>query len=51
MENKNKDLKTVLADEGMILLKSDHISIGSRIPISNGADAIVAKETELSKIR
>lgn len=51
MENKNKDLKTVPADEGITLLKSDNICIGSRIPIPNGADAIVAEETELSKIR
>lgn len=46
MDIKNKDLKTALADEGITLLKSDNICIGSRIPLPNGAVGIVAEETD-----
>lgn len=47
MDIKNKDLKTALADEGIMLLKSDNICIGGRIPLPNGAVGIVAEETEV----
>ena len=46
----NKDLKTALADEGIMLLKSDNICIGNRIPLPNGAVGIVAEETEVNKL-
>lgn len=42
----NEDLKIALADENIVLLKSDNICIGGKIPLSNGATAIIAEETE-----
>lgn len=49
MDIENKDLKTALADEGIILLKSDNICIGSRIPFPDGAVGIIAEEVEVSE--
>lgn len=46
----NKDLKTALADEGIMLLKSDNICIGGRIPLTNGAVGIVAEEMDINKL-
>lgn len=46
----NEDLKMALADEGIMLLKSDNICIGSRIPLPNGAVGIVAEETDAKKL-
>lgn len=46
MDIANKDLKTALADENVVLLKSDNICIGGKIPLPNGAVGIVAEETE-----
>lgn len=46
----NKDLKIALADERIMLLKSDNICIGSRIPLPNGVVGIVAEETEVDKL-
>lgn len=46
----NKDLKIALADEGIMLLKSDNICIGDRIPFSNGAVGIVAEKTDAKKL-
>lgn len=48
MDIENNDLKAALADENIILLKSDNICIGSKIPLPNGAVGIVAEETEVS---
>ena len=49
MDNKNKSLKTVLADEGITILKSDNICIGGRIPFPNGIVGIVAEETNMKQ--
>lgn len=46
MDIENKELKQAFADEGIMLLKSDNICIGGRIPLPNGAVAIVVKESE-----
>ena len=46
MNMENEDLKTALADEGIVLLKSDNICIGGTMPLPNGAVGIVAEETE-----
>ncbi len=46
----NKDLKTALTDENIILLKSDNICIGGRISFPNGAVGIIAEETDIEKI-
>lgn len=42
----NENLKEALADENIVLLKSDNICIGGKIPLPNGAIAIIAEETE-----
>ncbi len=44
----NNDLKVTLADENIMLLKSDNICIGGKIPLPNGAVGIIAEETEES---
>lgn len=46
MNIENEDLKTALADEGIMLLKSDNIWIGSSIPLPNGILGIVAEEVK-----
>lgn len=50
METENKELKKAFADEGIILLKSDNICIGGRIPLPNGVVGIVAEETDVEKL-
>lgn len=50
MDIENKDLKTALADEGVILLKSDNICTGERIPLPNGAVGISAGEADVNKL-
>ncbi len=39
-------LKKALADENIRVLKSDNISIGGKIPLSDGTLGIVFEETE-----
>lgn len=51
MDIENKNLKVALADEGIMLLKSDNIRIGSDIPLPNGAVGIVAEEADVKKSR
>lgn len=46
MNIENKELKKSLADENIILFKSDNICIGEKIPLPNGAVGIIAEETE-----
>lgn len=47
MTIENVDLKTALADENIILLKSDNICIGGSLPLPNGVVGIIAEETEV----
>ena len=51
MDIENKNLKVALADEGIMLLKSDNIRIGSDIPLPHGALGIVAEEADFKKSR
>ena len=50
MNIENKDLKASLADEGIVLLKSDNICIGIRMPLPNGTAGIVAEEVDVKKL-
>lgn len=47
MNIENRDLKTALADENIMLLKSDNICIGGKLPLPNGAVGIIAEEKEV----
>lgn len=47
MNIENVDLRKALADENIMLLKSDNIRIGGSIPLPNGAVGIIAEETEV----
>ena len=47
MNIENVDLKTALADENIILLKSDNICIGGSLLLPNCAVGIIAEETEV----
>jgi len=42
----NKDLKAAFVDEGIILLKSDNICLGGKIPLPGGGVGIVVEETQ-----
>ena len=48
MDIENEALKSALADENIMLLKSDNICIGGKIPLPNGTVGIVAEESEVS---
>lgn len=41
-----KELKEALADENILVLKSDNICIGSKVLLPNGAVGIIFEETE-----
>lgn len=42
----NEELKRSLIEEGILLLKSDNICIGEKIPISNHITGIIAEQEE-----
>ncbi|MBD5463811.1 MAG: hypothetical protein HDR24_12285 [Lachnospiraceae bacterium] len=44
---KSEDLKIAFADEGIMLLKSDNIYLGGKIPLPGGGVGIVVEEMEL----
>lgn len=44
---KSEDLKIAFADEGIMLLKSDNICLGGKIPLPGGGVGIVVEEVEL----
>ena len=50
METVNTELKKAFADEGIVILKSDNICIGGKIPLPNGTVGIVAEETDIKKL-
>ncbi|MDE5909825.1 MAG: hypothetical protein K2H52_13940 [Lachnospiraceae bacterium] len=45
----NNELKVAFADEGIMLLKSDNICLGGKIPLPGGGIGIVVEETEDKK--
>lgn len=42
----NKELKVAFADEGIMLLKSDNICLGGKIPLPGGGIGVIVEETE-----
>lgn len=42
----NKELKIAFANEGIMLLKSDNICLGGKIPLPGGGIGIIVEETE-----